>query len=135
MVRGETLDKSKPLEELENEYWGQPDFDSNLITECHRLRKVALDKLTVENLRILIGQQIGLVYLLPLALDQLETDLLSSGDFYSGDLLNSVTQVDDSFWDNNPELNNRVVELKTDIEQAIETLSESLLTLEKRSFI
>ena len=129
------MDKSKSLEELECVYWEPPNIDSGLVNECYRLRKIPIYKLTSENLRILIGQQISLAYLLPLAFDKLEENLLSGGDFYSGDLLSSVAKVDNEFWDNNPSLNNRVVELKTDIEQAIEILFESLSQLEKRNFI
>lgn len=45
------MDTSKSLEELEHEIWGPPEFDSHLVTECHRLRKVPLCELTVENLQ------------------------------------------------------------------------------------
>jgi hypothetical protein len=80
----------KTLEQLEGEFWPEPDFDSYLVTTCNRLRKKPVDEFTVEDLRIMIGQQIGLPYLVPRALDVLERDPLADGDFYDGDLLMSV---------------------------------------------
>jgi contact-dependent growth inhibition (CDI) system CdiI-like immunity protein len=52
----------------------------------------------VEDLRIMIGQNIGLSYLLPLAIEQLQHDPLVAGDFYPGDLLEAVLRVEPSFW-------------------------------------
>lgn len=75
------------IEELEGDDWGDATFDSHLVRECHRLRRVPLADLSAENLRILIGQQIGLRYLVPMALDLLRRDPFAAGDFYPGDLL------------------------------------------------
>ena len=54
------FDRSKTLQQLEGSDWGDPTYDSHLVTECHRLRRVPLREFTVEKLRIMIGQQIGL---------------------------------------------------------------------------
>lgn len=61
------FDRSKTLQELEQSDWGEPEFDSHLVTTCHRLRRVPLDQFTVEDLRIMIGQNIGLPFLVPMA--------------------------------------------------------------------
>jgi len=82
-----SLDRNKSLQELEAQDWGDPAYDSHLVTECHRLRRVPLRELTAENLRIMIGQQIGLPQLIPLALELLSGDPFAPGDFYRGDLL------------------------------------------------
>jgi hypothetical protein len=128
------MDLSKTIEELENEFWGEPEFKSSLVLNCHRLRKVPLSLLTSENLRMLIGQEIALVYLLPLALDKLELNLLESGDMYDGDLLNAVASVSNHFLCKEPELAIRIYQLTTSIEQAIETLSQSMAKLKERNF-
>ena len=57
----------KTLDELEGVAWGEPTFDSYLVTTCHRLRTKPVDEFSVEDLRIMIGQQIGLPHLVPLA--------------------------------------------------------------------
>lgn len=86
------------LEELEQSNWGEPTYSSHLVKECHRLRRVQLRLLTIENLRILIGQNIGLPFLMPLALERLEQNPLAEGDFYPGDLLCAALRVEADFW-------------------------------------
>jgi len=68
------LDRSKTLQQLDGTDWGEPTFDSHLVQECHRLHRVPLRDFTVEDLRITIGQDIGLEYLVPLALERLHAD-------------------------------------------------------------
>ena len=53
---------------------------------------------TVENLRIMLGQDIGSRYLVPIALEHLEADPFVAGDFYPGDLLCSVLSLPREFW-------------------------------------
>ena len=80
----------KTLDELEGIVWGEPTFDSHLVTTCCRLRTKPIDEFTVEELRIMIGQKIGLDHLMPLAIVALERDPLAEGDHYPGDLLANV---------------------------------------------
>ena len=49
----------------------------------------------------MIGQQIGLKYLIPLAIEVLTADLFAEGDYYPGDLLQFVLKVDPDFWRKN----------------------------------
>lgn len=90
--------KTKSLEQLENDFWGEPEEGSFLIQECHRLRTVPIGEMTVENLRILIGQNMGLAYLVPIALSILEQNPWAEGDYYPGDLLKSVVSVEKKYW-------------------------------------
>jgi hypothetical protein len=78
------------LDQLECDVWGEPTFDSYLVTTCHRLRTKPIDEFSVEDLRIMIGQKIGLPHLIPLAVPVLEREPLAEGDFYPGDLLANV---------------------------------------------
>ena len=93
----------KSLQELDGKDWGEPNYPSFLVTECHRLCRVPLRDFTPENLRMLIGQQIGLEYLVPLALEELSRDPWVSGDFYEGDLLQQVLRLPDTFWQAHPD--------------------------------
>lgn len=98
-------DRKKTIQELEGEDWGEGDFfPSYLVKTCHALRRKPLCDFTVEDLRIMIGQNIGLPYLMPLAIKQLQRDPLASGDFYEGDLLISVLRAEASFWQEHPDL-------------------------------
>jgi hypothetical protein len=111
MLAPSELDKS--LQELEQSDWGEPTYDSHLVTTVHRLRRVPLRQFSVEDLRIMIGQSIGLPYLVPLALQDLRKDPLAEGDFYPGDLLKSMLTADSTFWRDHPEWRDEVREIAT----------------------
>ena len=83
----------KTIENLEKVEWPHFDFDSRLIRRTKELRKVPLNEFTIEDLRLMIGQQIGLNYLIPLALETLTEDLYAEGDFFEGDLLKNVLAI------------------------------------------
>jgi hypothetical protein len=59
----------------------------------------------------MIGQQIGLPFLIPIAIEALEIDPLAEGDHYPGDLLEAVLSVEDSFWAANPEFHREISEI------------------------
>ena len=86
------------LTELEELDWGPPTFNSWLVQTAHRLRKVPLKDLGAGDLRLLIGQRIGLPYLVPVALDLLATDPLIEGSYDPGDLLNAIIGIPPDFW-------------------------------------
>ncbi len=52
----------------------------------------------------MIGQNIGLKFLVPLALKYLHARPLAEGDFYPGDLLVSLLRAEVVFWKENPAL-------------------------------
>lgn len=94
-----TYDTTKSLEQLENSYWSDElEFPSNLVKNCHLYRKKALNSLTVEELRLLIGQNIGLPYLIPIALNILIENPFSKGDCYPGDLLQNILRSNINYW-------------------------------------
>ena len=97
--------RDRSLQEIEGDDWGDPPRDTTyLVGTVHRLRRKPVGGLRVEDLRILIGQQIGLPVLVPLALERLEQDPLAEGDFYAGDLLVAVVRAPAEFWQANPHL-------------------------------
>jgi hypothetical protein len=65
---------------------------------------VPVGELSIEGLRLLIGQRIGLPHLVPLAVEVLCDDPLAEGDYYPGDLLKNVLDVDPAIWRERPEL-------------------------------
>ena len=91
----------KTLENLEKKIWGKPEYDSYLVKRCHELRKVPLNQFTTEDLRIMIGQEIGLSFLIPLALEVLNKNLFAEGDLFEGDLLINALNIDSEFWQDN----------------------------------
>ncbi|GAB2196980.1 hypothetical protein MAH4_09860 [Sessilibacter sp. MAH4] len=120
------MDKSKSIEELTGNVFSAPELQYSLSTKCFSLVKTPVADLNVENLRMLIGQGIALEFLIPLALDLLESDPLVSGAFYRGDLLENVVNVPESFWNQHPELNNRLVEVRIEFEGVFSTMSKNI---------
>ncbi len=47
----------------------------------------------------MIGQDIGSEYLVPVAMEVLERDLLAEGDYYPGDLLKSLITLPKQYWE------------------------------------
>ena len=94
-------DLDKSLEQLENEIWKEPSYDSHLVKTIYALRKKPLGLFTPEDLRIVIGQNFSLEYLIPIAIEKLQENILSEGNLYPGDLLNNVLNADVSFWRKN----------------------------------
>ena len=77
------FDIQQSLEQLEQNFWKDPkDFPTLLVEKCHRYRKLPVKDLSIEQLRMLIGQNIGPSYLIPLSIETLRNDILSEGDFY-----------------------------------------------------
>ncbi len=117
------VDRDKTLEQIENIYWDDPSYGSYLVTTCHQLRKKPLKDFTVEDLRIMIGQNISLNILMPIAIERLKQNILAEGDFYPGDLLNNVITAEVSFWMDNPDLHRKIIRL----------YKKNLPSLEKRA--
>jgi hypothetical protein len=99
---------SKTLDQLEGTESSAPTVDSYLVRTCRGLRTKPIGEFSVEDLRIMIGQGIGLPFLIPLALDVLDREPLAEGGFYPGDLLRSCLAVEPAFWDAAPALCSRL---------------------------
>lgn len=87
------------IEQLERDVWPDPGPEATpLVRRCTELRRKPLAEFTVEDLRIMLGQEIGVPALLPLAVQVLLRDPLAEGDYYPGDLLTNVLRLPDSAW-------------------------------------
>ncbi len=72
-----------------------------MVEKCYHYRKISIAKLSNEQIRLLISQQIGTEYLIGIALEKLEQNILTECDFYEGDLLVAVTSLPTEFWNEN----------------------------------
>ena len=113
------------IEELENDFWSEPELDSYAIRSCHELRKKPLEEFTVENLRVMIGQQVGLKYLIPLAIKELSSKPLVGGDLYEGDLLNNILNIPSKFWEENPDWKSQLKQIVQSIPSAPKELQNA----------
>ena len=119
--------QAKSIEQLENDYWPEPDYQTPLIKKCHLFRKMPVDDLSVDQVRLLLGQKIGLKFLLPKAIAILQNDILAEGDYYPGDLLANVLRLDKEDWKNNPNQRLTFEKLLTDGEKEIELSGDKKL--------
>lgn len=115
------------LNELQEQHPAEINFQSGLASRCSVACSKKLKDLSTDELRMLIGQSIGLQYIMPLALSSLEEDPLSDAGLYKGDLLAAVLTVPEDFWKRYPILNNRLAELRISIEIIYKTLSEDIM--------
>src|SRR5215471_15738924 len=95
-------DDHRTLEELDGENWGEPEeAPTPMVARCMRLRRTPLHALTHGDLRLLVGQQIGLRYLVPKALGLVCDDTFLEAELYPGDLLCALLRVDKAYWSKN----------------------------------
>lgn len=108
----ELIDTNLTLEQLENEFWGKaPQEASRLVSKCHELRGKKVGDFETEDFRLLIGQNIGLQFLVPLSIEILRENAFAEGDFYEGDLLQNVLKSKGDFWRDHPDLKREVIEI------------------------
>lgn len=98
----------KTLENLEKDADPEVRVNSHLVIKTSLLRKIPLNEFSVEDLRIMIGQNFGLPYLISLTIEKLTEDVLAEGDLYPGDLLVAVTKIDTRFWIGNPKCKEQI---------------------------
>lgn len=130
------VDPSKSLEQLDGDDWGKPTYESHLVVTCYKLRKIPLSQFEPENFRILLSQNFSLEYLIPLVLDLLESDPWIECDFFPGDLLKAVLEVEEKHWHENSRQRERLTRIAkkaretegadwSEIEQAFTKFAES----------
>ena len=87
------------VEEIEGVSWpAATPTDTFLVRRCTALRRTPLAELTTEDLRIMLGQRVGVPILQPLAVEALVADPLAEGDLNRGDLLETVLRLPASAW-------------------------------------
>jgi len=126
-----SFDKAKSLEELESKKMEKPDFQSSLTLSVYRLWSTPLHLYSTEDLRLMIGQNISLKYLLPIAIDKLTENPFVEGDFHYGDLLWSVLNVESTFWELHPQMYQEVLETVSGLSSILEEIIESIKKFEE----
>src|SRR5437016_5078269 len=85
------------------------------------LRK-PLAEFSVEDHRIMVGQDVSLPILIPLAVERLEQEPLAEGDFYPGDLLQEVLRVGEPYWSSHPDSLQRVRKIVERVKESLPIL-------------
>ncbi|MFC4502147.1 MULTISPECIES: contact-dependent growth inhibition system immunity protein [Streptomyces] len=127
------VNRDRSLEELERDRWSVPSGgETRLMATVRGLRRKPIGGLTVEDMRLLIRQDVGLAYLLPLAVEVLRVDPLAEGDMYEGDLLAAVLTRSAEVWSGSPELERdvRLIVLElADVPPALKRGAEGFMAL------
>lgn len=89
-------------------------------------------QLSVEDLRLLIAREQSLSRYVPQAIDLLEENPLAEGDYYPGDLLQAVLDVDVTYWRANRDQWERVDEIVETYAFAHNRLSAALQAFRDR---
>ncbi|PWK64863.1 hypothetical protein BCL76_114185 [Streptomyces sp. CG 926] len=112
------LHLDRTLDELDGPAWPPPPSPTTaLVAKVHALCRVRLGDLTPADLRTLIGQDVGLLYVLPLAVRALVEDPMLDAYFYPGDLLLAVLARPEGAWALFPDLREEVAALVANLSE------------------
>ena len=114
------------LEQLEDHRWSAPGPDATrLMRDVHTARTMPLVELGPSQLRVLVRQQVGLPYVVPVALHALADDPLLEADYYPGDLLAALLELPTDYWSDHPAEAGTVDELLTAVDPSDERLVDA----------
>ncbi|WP_121356793.1 contact-dependent growth inhibition system immunity protein [Flavisolibacter nicotianae] len=103
---------NRSLEELENDFWNVPsEFPTKLVESVFLLRRKPIYNLDANEIRILLSQNVGLKYIVPLAISLLNRNVYEEALYYPGDLLLTLLKVEESFWLKNIQQKNELIKL------------------------
>jgi hypothetical protein len=122
-----SFDKRKSLIELEGVRPEGPSFGSSILNSTNKLYEKPLCEFTVEDLRLMIGQGAELRYLIPLAIEHMKENPFAPGDYYRGDLLWSVLNVEKNFWEDHREAYWQMYELVAEMPEILGNLIKAIV--------
>ncbi len=102
------IDRSKSIEELSGYYWFAPEFESNVVLKSHAMRRKPLAELTRDDIRMGVMQQIGVSYLVPVALEVVERDPYAESQAFPAEITVALLNVPTEFWIAHEDLRNRL---------------------------
>lgn len=91
-----------------------PKYESHLVRRCFDLANKKLKYFSAEDFRIMIGQNIGLEYLIPVVIEVLEKEPFIEADFYEGDLFLNVLKIENKYWESNEEQKEAILKIFKD---------------------
>jgi hypothetical protein len=96
------MDERRTLQQLDGQDWGNPESaPTGMVARCLRLRRTPLNAISAGDLRLLVSQKIGLNILVPKAIERVSRNPLIETEYYPGDLLSALMDVDKTYWSDN----------------------------------
>lgn len=109
----------KSISQLEGWTWKLevPDKENSSYEEYnfYLLHDKPIGDYSAEDVYFMIGQDSGLKYIVPMAIELLSDDLFLEADDYPGDLLQRMLSLEKSFWERNPQMYKSLYTLVKDI--------------------
>ncbi len=105
--------ENKSIAELEGYKWqgNIPNADSSFLERrFYELHDRQIKDLTLKDIDLYIEQEYGLKYVVPIALDILDRDILTKVD-YEGALIFNILNINADYWSNNPDMKIRLVKI------------------------
>lgn len=107
---------NKSISELEGWKWKgdiPKEDDSYVVRNFFTLHSKPIAEMNLSDIRFLIGQNSGLKYLVPLALEKLKKDLFLEAEYYPGDLFCSLLLInnDPNYWSTHPDHKQELINL------------------------
>jgi CDI immunity proteins len=93
----------KSLDQIHGWQGSNGPFETNLIEQCERACAGPLEELKLPDIHTLVGQGIGLETLLKITIPIVEAAPWIEADVYSGDLVTTLVQIDNSVHQVEPE--------------------------------
>lgn len=119
------IDYKKTLNQLEGKDWGSaPNNAPPYVKEIYQLRSIPLVRLTAGDLTLLVRQNIGVEYILPLAIELLRKDPLILGRDVCGDLLSSVLRINNKYYNENHLFKQQVKKILEQVPNAMRKLDD-----------
>jgi hypothetical protein len=121
---------NKSISELGNWKWKDeiPTRETHSGTECrfYELHKIPLLKLDLSDIRFLIGQNSGLEYLVPDAIDKLKENIFIEAEYYQGDLFCSLLLINNesNYWNSHKKEKQQLIDLYSEQKRNLGTIED-----------
>ncbi len=89
----------------------QENYSSSIQLRTYNLYFKRIKDYEIDDIRFMIGQEIGLKHLVPIALSYLKDNILLEANYYEGDLLKVILLLPKSFWKKNLKLYSEVYQV------------------------
>jgi hypothetical protein len=129
------MDETKSIDQLQFTSQRDQASPAGIASRCHQYMEVPIKDLSKEQVRLLLSHDVGTIFLLDKTIRILEEDILADGDFYPGDLLSALLNVNKVYWKNSPELAGRLYSLLSKQRPIIQKAGHKRLDREVAQFI
>ena len=127
-MTGESFDQSKSIEELSEYCWFAPEYESNIVVTSHALRRKKLADLSLEDIRMGLFQQVGVTYLVPMALEIVEQDPFAESFNFPAEIVLALLLIPHDYWQAHLDVGDRLHDVFKRVEQGEHTQGDYWLS-------